>query len=91
MTDITTHCYFAGRVQGVGFRATCAFEARKRTLRGWVKNLYDGRVEAWFQGPKDQIDQLLQVLNQDSTWIRIDSIEKTFVENYPHFNDFQVR
>lgn len=91
MTDITIHCYFTGRVQGVGFRATCAFEAKKLNLRGWVKNLYDGRVEAWFQGSKDQIDQLLRVLNQEKTWIRIDSIEQTMVENHPHFHDFQVR
>jgi len=91
MNQTTIHCYFSGRVQGVGFRATCAHEARKLNLRGWVKNLYDGRVEAFVQGPEDRIQQLFSTLEHDKTWIRIDTIEKMMLENHPQFPDFQVR
>lgn len=44
------HVHVSGRVQGVSFRAS-AFDAAKRFgLAGWVRNLPDGRVEAWFEG-----------------------------------------
>jgi len=39
-----------GRVQGVGFRAWTRREARRRGLRGWVRNRADGSVEALFIG-----------------------------------------
>ena len=39
------HVYFSGEVQAVGFRYTAMLYARDLGLTGWVKNLYDGRVE----------------------------------------------
>jgi len=49
-----------GRVQGVGFRASCAHRAVAAGLTGWVRNLPDGRVEAVFEGPAGDVDSLLR-------------------------------
>jgi acylphosphatase len=38
-------CLVNGRVQGVFFRATTRYEAQQRGVRGYAKNLPDGRVE----------------------------------------------
>jgi acylphosphatase len=48
-----------GQVQGVGFRAACRRTAMRHGVRGWVRNLPDGRVEAAFEGPADDVRQLL--------------------------------
>jgi acylphosphatase len=49
----------AGQVQGVGFRISCRRVALEHGVRGWVRNLPDGRVEAAFEGPADDVEHLL--------------------------------
>lgn len=56
---IAAHVYVSGRVQGVYFRATCAQEARRLGLSGWVRNLADGRVELLASGPRRAVMDLV--------------------------------
>ncbi len=52
--------YYSGDVQGVGFRATAVWIARLHpTVRGWVRNLPDGRVELLADGTTDAIEAFL--------------------------------
>lgn len=51
--------HYTGTVQGVGFRYTCMSLATKRNLTGWVKNIWDGSVDAEVQGPSVQISALM--------------------------------
>jgi acylphosphatase len=51
--------FVSGRVQGVLFRDTCRSEAQRLGVAGWVRNLYDGRVEAVFEGSPDAVDQMV--------------------------------
>jgi acylphosphatase len=51
--------YYSGRVQGVGFRATAATIARRYPVRGWVRNLSDGRVELLAEGDAESVELLL--------------------------------
>jgi len=48
-----------GRVQGVFFRATCAREASRCGVRGWVRNTADGGVEIVFEGSGDAVDAMI--------------------------------
>jgi acylphosphatase len=53
---IQRRVYVTGTVQGVGFRAATYREAKLRGgLKGWVRNLEDGRVEAVFLGPESAV------------------------------------
>jgi acylphosphatase len=53
-----------GRVQGVWYRQSCAQEARARQLGGWVRNLPDGSVEVWIEGPRPGVEEVL-------SWCRV--------------------
>jgi acylphosphatase len=47
-----------GRVQGVGYRAWTQMEAYRMGISGWVRNRYNGDVEAVFAGPADAVEVL---------------------------------
>jgi acylphosphatase len=49
----------SGRVQGVFFRDTCHRLAERSGVAGWVRNLPDGRVEAVFEGPDEDVRRLV--------------------------------
>jgi acylphosphatase len=49
----------SGQVQGVNFRAACQRMAWQCGVAGWVRNLDDGRVEAVFEGPADDVRRLV--------------------------------
>ena len=51
--------FVSGRVQGVFFRDTCRQIAEEHGVSGWVRNLPDGRVEAVFEGTKDDVQKLV--------------------------------
>ena len=59
MAEIRAHLFITGRVQGVFFRACTREEAQKRKLTGWVRNLYDGRVEAVFEGQEEAVQSMI--------------------------------
>ena len=47
-----------GRVQGVGYRASCCRKAKELGLSGWVRNLGDGSVEVQAEGPAHLLTEL---------------------------------
>ena len=53
------HVVIHGRVQGVGFRASLAWEAQQLGVTGWVRNRRDGTVEAMIQGNDEAVAGLL--------------------------------
>ena len=54
MEKIRKHFYFSGRVQGVGFRYRSYYIAQSMGLTGWVRNLWDDRVEMELQGTRER-------------------------------------
>jgi acylphosphatase len=53
------HVWVSGEVQGVFFRYETRERARSRGLAGWVRNLPDGRVEAVFEGPEQEVEAMV--------------------------------
>jgi acylphosphatase len=64
-----------GRVQGVGFRAATAREARHLGLSGWVRNLLEGDVEVEAAGDDAQVDALVAWLRHGPPPARVTGID----------------
>ena len=79
-----------GRVQGVWFRGTTLETARRLGLTGWVKNRWDGAVEAVFEGPRAQVQQMVAWCHRGPRMARVDSVELEWKEATGEFSAFTV-
>ena len=87
---IRRHMYISGEVQGVGFRYRANYAARRLGLTGYVRNLYDGRVEVEVQGDRELISMFLSEIDAGS-FVRMENIESRDVPLVPEERRFTVR
>ncbi len=80
-----------GRVQGVGFRYFTRDAARKLDVVGWVKNLWNGTVEIWAEGPKFKLESLIQSVQRGPSAAYVRRVDKDWRTPQGKFNSFQVR
>ena len=69
----------SGRVQGVGFRRFVCARALGLGLKGWVRNLSDGRVEVLAVGTEIQHEKLLLELNKGPQASFVEKVEENKV------------
>jgi acylphosphatase len=72
-----THVIISGRVQGVFFRSETKNMADQLGLTGWVKNRPDGKVEAVFEGPKEQVLKMLDWCKKGPISAKVEKVERT--------------
>ena len=66
-----------GFVQGVGFRAFVVRHGSNLGLKGWAKNLSDGSVEVFVQGPADKVSELAGLLHQGPRFSEVRGVEES--------------
>lgn len=76
---MSKHFIVSGRVQGVWYRASTHKQATRLGLRGWVRNLADGRVELVAGGDQEALDQLQAWLWEGPPLAQVDLV---LVEEY---------
>lgn len=81
---ICKRCLVGGRVQGVFYRATTARRARELGIRGYARNLPDGRVEVLAVGDVDVVQAFIEWLWTGSTASKVTSVEASDVALHPH-------
>jgi acylphosphatase len=81
---------FSGLVQGVGFRYFTQRAAARHQVRGYVKNLEDGRVEALAQGPERSVEAFKQDLTAGPTYSRVDDVEEIVIEPSGEYSNFRI-
>lgn len=65
--------YYSGRVQGVGFRATCQEIASRFKVTGRVCNLSDGRVELIAEGEPNELTGFAQQIAERMQRLIVDT------------------
>ena len=89
VTLVCAHILYSGTVQGVGFRFTVQRYALNLDLTGWVKNISDGSVEIIINGPKANIEELCQSVEENfAANIRNKNIQ--YAEPSKEFIDFLI-
>ncbi|MDD4179587.1 MAG: acylphosphatase [Candidatus Margulisbacteria bacterium] len=82
--------HYSGRVQGVGFRFTAEDLANARGIKGYVKNLADGRVELVAEGEESILKEFLDSLKFDMDNV-IDNYALNWFEPTGEFKRFEIR
>lgn len=72
--------YVSGRVQGVGFRFFAERTAGSLHVSGYVRNLYDGRVEVYAAGSAKQLDALRSALQRGPRMAAVDRVDEEDAE-----------
>jgi acylphosphatase len=72
------HVYVSGDVQGVFFRDSTRQKAHQLGLSGWVKNLPDGRVEALFEGPSQEVREMVRWCEQGPPHAAVENVKVGF-------------
>lgn len=85
------HCIVSGHVQGVFYRAATQEQALSLGLKGWVKNLADGRVELKACGPAQQLQQLQDWLRQGPPHAQVSDVVCEASNVIELADDFEVR
>ena len=79
-----------GLVQGVGFRYFVQRSAARHQVRGYVRNLEDGRVEAFAQGSERQVEAFKHDLAAEPTYSNVEEIEEIVLEPNRTFSAFRI-
>ena len=85
------HVFISGRVQGVFFRSNTKRVADTLGIKGWVRNLSDGRVEVMVEGERNGIDRFIKSLKKGTGAARVDNVEIETQEYKGEFKDFSIR
>jgi acylphosphatase len=85
------HIFVSGRVQGVFFRQKTRQQAESLGVRGFVRNLPDGRVEAVFEGEEEAVKSLVEYCYHGPSYARVTNVEVIWEDYRSEFSDFKMR
>jgi acylphosphatase len=85
------HVVISGRVQGVAYRYFAEKYAKAFGVKGWARNLYDGRVEVLAEGSHDDIDRFLARLREGPRLALVEGFDITWEEFTGEFQDFSIK
>lgn len=80
--------YVSGRVQGVGFRWFARRQADAEGVRGYARNLADGRVEFLLQGEPAAVARVIEALRSGPSHARVSGVELGDAEDLPARDGF---
>jgi acylphosphatase len=89
--NVRAHVFVSGRVQGVFFRSETGVQAERLHVKGWIRNLADGRVEAVFEGDETSVKQLVDFCRKGTPGARVTNVNVIWETHTGEFRNFDVR
>lgn len=80
-----------GRVQGVFYRANTQKTAQRLGIKGYVKNLADGSVQAVFEGDPKAVSQMVEWCRKGPEASIVDDVLTETIEDPAYFDTFEIR
>ncbi|ADJ15244.1 acylphosphatase [Halalkalicoccus jeotgali] len=80
MSRTRAHLFASGTVQGVYYRASTRDTAREHGVSGWVRNVDDGRVEAVFEGTREDVEAMVGWCHEGSPAAQVEDVEVEYGE-----------
>ena len=87
---VRVHVIVSGRVQGVFFRYETKKEALKRGVKGWVRNLPTGEVEAVFEGEKEDVEEMIKFCRKGPPLAKVKDVKVSWEEYKGEFKSFDI-
>lgn len=87
---IARRFFVNGMVQGVGFRYFAQRSAATHQVKGFVRNLPDGRVEAFAQGSESQVHRFRDDISTGPRFSKVDDVEEIVEEIDLAFSTFRI-
>jgi len=81
--------YIEGTVQGVFFRQFIQENAERQNIKGFVRNLEDGKVEVFAEGDNDNVDKMIELCKQGPKHSQIRNVEVK-EEKFQGFKEFKM-
>ena len=87
---IARRFYVSGRVQGVGFRYFVHDVAHREGVAGYVRNLPDGRVEAFVEGELEAVTRVERAIRSGPAGARVEHVDADVLTPANAFKSFKV-
>ena len=81
--------YIQGTVQGLFFRQFIKDNAERNDLKGFVRNLEDGRVEVFMEGNQENVEKMIELCKKGPKYSRIENAEVKD-EKIQDFKEFKI-
>tara|TARA_Y100000034_G_scaffold127742_1_gene181143 strand:- start:3558 stop:3833 length:276 start_codon:yes stop_codon:yes gene_type:complete len=81
--------YINGTVQGVFFRAFVKENAERYNVKGFVRNLEDGRIEAFLEGNSEDVNKMIELCKKGPKHSQIRNVQIK-LEKFQDFKVFKV-
>jgi acylphosphatase len=83
--------YISGSVQGVGYRFFAQRAAYTLGVHGYVKNLFDGRVEVYAIAPPEILAAFREQLKRGPRFASVDEVTESEAEMLPQYeSEFSI-
>jgi len=88
--NVARKIIISGEVQGVGFRYFAQRSAARHQIRGYVRNLEDGRVEALAEGPAKAVEEFKLDLAAGPSYSKVEHLEETVLDPTGRYPSFRI-